>query len=196
MLALGILVAYSAMIAAFVFAGFPTTTILTSGCAFSWMTSACALKIDPLSFRRSDLFIPGPLGLAPTNRAIFMLAFKLTWHPLKPSAWSIVPRTELSSGSAASWSSITVPLRAFSAWGSSSKVRSTSWFYPTSLPDPMRKLRTYPMFPAPPVTVTLTGSAPEGLDVSWELMLVILCMFCGIFGILDNSIIKLSLSAF
>jgi len=49
--------------------GFPTTITLISLLALSLIAFPVEMKILPLSFKRSALSIPGPLGLDPTKRA-------------------------------------------------------------------------------------------------------------------------------
>ena len=66
---LGMLGAFKEQIRALVFAGFPTTsTLMLLEATFS-MIFPYAWKIAPLSFSKSDLSMPGSLGLAPTRMA-------------------------------------------------------------------------------------------------------------------------------
>lgn len=73
---LGILGAKWEAIMALVLAGFPTTQTLQLGWANSLRAFPCPLKICPFCPNKSDLSIPGPLGLAPTKIA--------TSHPENP----------------------------------------------------------------------------------------------------------------
>jgi hypothetical protein len=57
------------VINAFVLAGFPTTNTFIVFFAYFSIASPYALKILALSFNKSFLSIPGPLGFAPTNTA-------------------------------------------------------------------------------------------------------------------------------
>jgi len=74
---LGILGAKCWAIIELVLAGFPTTTTLQLGWANEFKALPYPLKIYPFYPKRSDLSIPGPLGLEPTKIA--------TSHPENPS---------------------------------------------------------------------------------------------------------------
>jgi len=52
-----------------VLAGFPTTKTLTFLLALSFNAFPYSMNILAFSFNKSALSIPGPLGLAPTNKA-------------------------------------------------------------------------------------------------------------------------------
>ena len=62
-----------------------------------------------------------------------------------------------SSGKAQSSSSIAVPSAALTAGGISSSRSLTGVCGPSSWPDAIRNSSAYPIWPAAPVTVTLTG---------------------------------------
>lgn len=59
-------------ISALVFAGLPTTRILTSSAALSLMALPCGLKMPPLASRRSPRSMPLVRGRAPTRRPTFV----------------------------------------------------------------------------------------------------------------------------
>lgn len=136
-------------IMAFVLAGFPTTTTFTFLSAYWFKACPQPLKICPFYPNKSDLSIPGPLGLAPTKIA--------TQHPVNPSLQSVAPFKFEIKGKELSFNSIKTPSKALAAQGISSKVKSTGWWGPNILPYPIMKTKAYPIFPAPPVTVTLMG---------------------------------------
>lgn len=110
---------------ALVLAGFPTTTTLQLGWANSFKAFPCPLKICPFYPNKSDLSIPGPLGLAPTKMA--------TSHPENPDLYSTDPVKLEIKGKEQSFTSINTPCKAFSAGGISNKVRSTNWLGPNIL---------------------------------------------------------------
>jgi hypothetical protein len=118
---------------AFVLAGLPTTRTLMSSAAPALIASPWGLKMPPLASRRSPRSMPGPRGRAPTSRPMLV--------PLKASLASLVISMLLSSGNAASLSSIAVPSAAFSAGSISSRLRETGTSGPSSAPDAMRKRR-------------------------------------------------------
>lgn len=97
------------VIKALVLHGFPTTTTLHEDLALSLMAYPTPLKIYPFPFNKSDLSIPGPLGLAPTNMA--------TSAPLKPLDKSVLTSIECKVGKAQSEISMAIPLHVFSQLG-------------------------------------------------------------------------------
>jgi len=97
-LSFGIPLANVDAIKAFVFAGLPTTKTLTVLLALSPKALPYSIKILAFSFNKSALSIPGPLGLAPTNKA---------WsRSLKPVAKLSVTVTPANVGKAQSYNSI------------------------------------------------------------------------------------------
>ena len=103
-------------ISAFVFAGLPTTRILTSSAAPAFSASPCGLKIWPLASSRSARSMPFERGRAPTSIA--------TFTPSNACVGSSKISVEASSGKAQSWSSMAVPSAALTASGISSRRRS------------------------------------------------------------------------
>ena len=63
--------ALAARMSAFVFAGLPTTSTLTSAAAAPLSASPCGLKIWPLASSRSARSMPFERGRAPTSIAMF-----------------------------------------------------------------------------------------------------------------------------
>ena len=116
---LGRSLAWVAAIKAFVFAGFPTINVLTSLWAYSLRAWPWGMKILAFSCKRSPLYIPFPLGLAPTN-----MAASTSWNPvLRLSVQTIL----CSKGKAQSPIYIATPDKAFWAWGISMRWRMTGW---------------------------------------------------------------------
>lgn len=102
-----------------------------------------------MASNKSFLSIPLDLGLAPTNKAIS--------HYLKPSSSSVVEMILCNKGEAVSINSISTPFKTSIIGGISNSTNSMGWSGPRSLPWAIIKTREYPIFPAAPVTVTLTG---------------------------------------
>src|SRR4051794_30569393 len=134
---------------AFVFAGLPTTRTLMSPAALAAIASPCGLKMPPLASRRSARSMPLVRGRAPTSSA--------TLAPSNAVAAASVTSRSASSGNAQSKSSSAVPSAAFTACGTSSSLRCTGVSGPSIWPEAMRKSSAYPIWPAAPVTVTVTG---------------------------------------
>ncbi len=104
-------------IKAFVFAGFPTTSTLTSRLATSFNARPCSVKIAPFASRRSLRSMPGPRGRLPTS-----IAMSASRNATFASSLATTPRR---SGNAPSASSIITPSTAFIAGGISSSCRIT-----------------------------------------------------------------------
>ena len=97
---------------AFVLAGLPTTSTLTSRLATSLSALPCTVKISALADSRSLRSMPFERGRAPTSNA--------TSASLNATFGSSVTTTPASSGNAQSSSSMTTPLTAPCACGRSS----------------------------------------------------------------------------
>ena len=113
-----------------VFAGLPTTRILTSFLAERLSASPCGLKMPPLAESRSERSMPALRGIAPTSRA--------TSASPKATSASSVRTVPASSGKAQSSSSMATPSRAPSAGVISSIWRMTGWSGPSIEPLAMR----------------------------------------------------------
>ena len=120
-------------ISAFVFAGLPTTRILTSRLALRDSASPCGLKIPPFADSRSERSIPCLRGIAPTSSAT-------SASPNAVSA-SSVQTISVSSGNAQSSSSIRTPFSAPSAGVISSSCSATGVSGPSIDPEAMRNSR-------------------------------------------------------
>ena len=118
---------------AFVFAGLPTTRILTSFLALRERASPCGLKIPPFADSRSARSMPALRGIAPTSRA--------TSASPKAASASSVQMMSVSSGKAQSSSSIFTPFRAPSAGVISSSCSFTGVSGPSIDPEAMRNSR-------------------------------------------------------
>ena len=115
---------------AFVFAGLPTTSTLTSSAAPALSASPCGLKIAPLASRRSARSMPFERGRAPTSSA--------TLTPSNACFGSSWMSTPASSGNAQSNSSSAVPSAALTASGISSRRRLIFVSSPSIWPEAMR----------------------------------------------------------
>jgi len=116
---LGKSLAWVAAIKQLVFAGFPTTKVFTFLLAYSLRAWPWGIKILAFYCKRSALYIPFPLGLAPTK-----MAASTSWKPvLRLSVTTML----CSSGKAQSPIYIATPERALRAWGTSMRCRMTGW---------------------------------------------------------------------
>ena len=120
-------------ISALVFAGLPTTRILTSFLALADSAWPCGLKIPPLALSRSLRSMPALRGIAPTSRA--------TSASPNATLASSVQTISVSSGKAQSSSSIFTPLSAPSAGVISSSCRAMGVSGPSIDPEAMRNRR-------------------------------------------------------
>jgi hypothetical protein len=136
-------------ISAFVLAGLPTTRTCRSLAAWALSACPCGLKMPPLASSRSARSIPARAGRAPTSRA--------TLTPSNATFGSSLMSMLESSGKAQSVSSIAVPSAAPSAGVISSRRSATGVSGPSIAPLAMRNRMAYPIWPAAPVTATLTG---------------------------------------
>ena len=120
---------------AFVLAGLPTTSTLTSRAACSLRARPCGPKIRPFSASRSLRSMPLPRGRAPTRRA--------KRASRNASFGSSVTTKPCTRGYAQSSISITTPPRAGSAGGISRSWRMTGWSGPSISPEAIRKRSEY-----------------------------------------------------
>ena len=93
--------------------------------------------------------MPGPRGRAPTSIA------KL--QSLKPTLASEVAVTLFKVAKAQSFNSITTPWTAAAAAGISRRFKLIGWSAPSIWPDATRNASAYPILPAAPVMVMVSG---------------------------------------
>jgi hypothetical protein len=141
--------ALDAAISALVLAGLPVTVTRTSSAAWSLIALPCTVKIAPFASSRSARSMPLLRGRAPTSRA--------TLTPSNIVSASSPISTPARVRNAQSCSSITTPSSAFSAGVTSSRRSCTGVSGPSIAPEAIRNSRLYPIWPAAPVTATLTG---------------------------------------
>src|SRR6476469_8467398 len=142
--------AWLCAMSALVLAGLPTTSTRMSSAATSLIAAPWGLKLPPLAASRSARSIHGPRGRAPTSRPMVAPS-----NALRGSSLMLMPT---SSGKAQSSNSIAVPSAALSAGVISSRFRVTGMSGPSMAPEAMRNSSAYPIWPAAPVTVTVTGA--------------------------------------
>src|SRR5450830_85812 len=105
--------------------------------------------MPPFAESRSARSIPPVRGRAPTSSA--------TLAPSKAAVASSKMSTPASSGKAQSSSSSATPAAALRPWVTSRRRSRTGVSAPSSWPEAIRNSNAYPIWPAAPVTVTLTG---------------------------------------
>src|SRR5450830_2052424 len=105
--------------------------------------------MPPFADSRSARSMPAVRGRAPTSSA--------TFAPSKAAVASSKMSTPASSGKAQSSSSSATPAAALSPCVTSRRRSRTGVSAPSSWPEAMRNSSAYPIWPAAPVTVTLTG---------------------------------------
>lgn len=148
--ALGMDGACSAAIRALVQAGLPTTTTFTSLLETESSSAPARSKILALADSRSLRSMPGPRGRAPTSRA--------TSTPVKASTSLLVATMRVTTEAAQSSISMTTAASLGMAGSISFRCSTTGWSLPSSSPRAIRKIKLYAIWPAAPVTSTVTGS--------------------------------------